>query len=95
MSGDPGGLFGFPDDTDRDGEVDVLYLAGQRPAAQENGCRSPPSTGRPGRASSPGSCPQTGGTPMAATSWFTWPPTAGTSSPRRSASECGRPWASC
>jgi hypothetical protein len=31
--GRPGGLFGFPDDADRDGEVDVLYLAGQRPAS--------------------------------------------------------------
>jgi len=29
----PGGLLGFPDDSDRDGEVDVLYLAGQRPAS--------------------------------------------------------------
>ena len=29
----PGGMPGFPDDADRDGDVDVLYLAGQRPAA--------------------------------------------------------------
>ena len=27
------GVPGFPDDADRDGDVDVLYLAGQRPAA--------------------------------------------------------------
>lgn len=31
--GRPGGLFSFPDDSDRDGEVDVLYLAGQCPAS--------------------------------------------------------------
>jgi hypothetical protein len=40
MPGDPAGPGhpvgeepGFPDDADRDGDVDVLYLAGQRPAA--------------------------------------------------------------
>jgi hypothetical protein len=40
MPGDPAGpgrpvseVPGFPDDADRDGDVDVLYLAGQRPAA--------------------------------------------------------------
>jgi hypothetical protein len=33
IPGDPGGLFGFPDDTDRAGEVDVLHLAGQRPGS--------------------------------------------------------------
>ena len=32
------GAPGFPDDADRDGDVDVLYLAGQRPAGPENGC---------------------------------------------------------
>jgi hypothetical protein len=34
--GRPGDLFGFPDDADRDGEVDVLYLAGQRPVRAGN-----------------------------------------------------------
>ena len=40
VPGDPAGpgrpaseVPGFPDDADRDGDVDVLYLAGQRPAA--------------------------------------------------------------
>ena len=40
LPGDPAGpgrpvngVPGFPDDADRDGDVDVLYLAGQRPAA--------------------------------------------------------------
>jgi hypothetical protein len=40
LPGDPAGpgrpvneVTGFPDDADRDGDVDVLYLAGQRPAA--------------------------------------------------------------
>jgi hypothetical protein len=33
LPGDPAGPGELPDDSDRDGDVDVLYLAGQRPTA--------------------------------------------------------------
>jgi hypothetical protein len=39
---------GFPDDADRDGDVDVLYLAGQRPAAPGEWLLITAVTGTPG-----------------------------------------------
>ena len=71
------GVPGFPDDADRDGDVDVLYLAGQLPAGPEwllitavDGC--------PGRSSPPASCRLADAAPMAVMSWCTWQLSPGT-----------------
>jgi hypothetical protein len=64
------GVPGFPDDADRDGDVDVLYLAGQLPAAPEwlliTGV-----DGMPGAEFTARVLPAGGRAPMAATSWCT------------------------
>ena len=72
MTGAPG----FPDDADRDGDVDVLYLAGQLPAGPE-WLLITAVDGTPGAEFTARVLPAAGVTPTAAMSWCTWPRSPG------------------
>ena len=68
-------MIAIPCDADRDDDVDVLYLAGQRPADDGEWLLITAVDGLPGAEFTARVLPDGGRcTPMAATSWCTWPP---------------------
>lgn len=95
IPGDPGGLFGFPDDTDRDGEEDVLYLAGQRPGSPGEWLQVTAVDGTPGAGFLARILPADGRHAHGGDVLVHLAADTGDLEPPRSGSECGRLWASC
>ena len=92
-AGPDGAGWEIPADDVPDEEVDVLYLAGQRPPEEGRGCGSPPRRRGEGASSPPCSCRASGRWPAAGMCCSTSPPAGARvtwSSGRWSGCGCGR-----